>query len=93
MSADTAAVNNSVAVALMSSTGFRAPNARYLVVLGDRYEILAAAWLLFRQVPVAHISGGEITQGAFDDSIRHAITKMSHFHFVSTEAYRRVVQR
>lgn len=65
-----------------------------LVVLGDRYEILVAvsAALIFK-IPVAHLHGGEITEGAFDDSIRHAITKMSHLHFTSTEEYRqRVVQ-
>lgn len=65
-----------------------------LVVLGDRYEILCAvqAALIYR-IPVAHLHGGEITEGAFDDAIRHAVTKMSHLHFTSTEAYRqRVIQ-
>lgn len=63
-----------------------------IVVLGDRYEILAAvsAALIFN-IPVAHLHGGEITEGAFDDAIRHAITKMSHLHFTSTEEYRRRV--
>ena len=65
-----------------------------LLVLGDRYEILSAViGALLLKVPVAHIHGGEITHGAFDDSIRHAITKMSHVHFVSTEkSKRRVIQ-
>ena len=65
-----------------------------LVILGDRYEILSAVLsALFFQIPVAHIHGGEVTQGAFDDSIRHAITKMSHLHFASTEkSKRRIVQ-
>lgn len=65
-----------------------------VVVLGDRYEILAAvSAALFYQIPVAHLHGGEITEGAYDDSIRHAITKMSHLHFTSTEEYRkRVIQ-
>jgi len=65
-----------------------------IVVLGDRYEILMAvsAALIFR-IPVAHIHGGEITRGAFDDEIRHAITKMSHLHFTAAPAYsRRVIQ-
>jgi len=65
-----------------------------LVVLGDRFEMHAAAVavLPFR-VPVAHIHGGELTIGAFDDALRHSMTKLSHLHFVSTEAYaRRVVQ-
>lgn len=65
-----------------------------LVVLGDRYEILVAvtAALIFR-VPVAHIHGGELTAGAFDDAIRHAITKLSHLHFTATQACaNRVIQ-
>jgi len=57
-----------------------------LVVLGDRYEILAAAQAaLVARIPIAHIGGGDVTEGAFDDSIRHCITKMSHFHFVTNE--------
>lgn len=48
---------------------------------------------LFYKIPVAHLHGGEITEGAYDDAIRHAITKMSHLHFTSTEAYRqRIIQ-
>ena len=61
-----------------------------VVVLGDRYEILAAATAaLIERIPIAHIYGGEITEGAYDDAIRHSITKMSHLHFASTEEYRR----
>lgn len=65
-----------------------------LLVLGDRYEILAAVTAaLFYRIPVAHLHGGEVTEGAYDDAIRHAITKMSHLHFTSTEEYRkRVIQ-
>lgn len=65
-----------------------------LLVLGDRFEILAAvSAALFYKIPVAHLHGGEITEGAYDDCIRHAITKMSHLHFTSTEEYRkRVIQ-
>ena len=65
-----------------------------VVLLGDRYEILATAQAaLILDIPVAHIHGGEITSGAFDDSIRHAITKMSSLHFVAADEYaRRVVQ-
>lgn len=65
-----------------------------LVVLGDRYEILSAvSAALFYKIPVAHLHGGEITEGAYDDAIRHAITKMSHLHFTSTDTYRkRVIQ-
>ena len=65
-----------------------------LVILGDRYEMLAAASAaLIYRIPIAHLHGGEITEGAFDDSIRHSITKMSHLHFTSTDEYRkRVIQ-
>lgn len=65
-----------------------------VVVLGDRYEILAAAEAaMIERIPIAHIHGGEVTEGAFDDAIRHSITKMSHLHFTSTEEYRkRVIQ-
>ncbi|MBP0726734.1 UDP-N-acetylglucosamine 2-epimerase (hydrolyzing) [Bacillus sp. RG28] len=65
-----------------------------LVVLGDRYEILAAVQsAMLMNIPIAHLHGGEITEGAMDDNIRHAITKMSHIHFVANEEYKnRVVQ-
>jgi GDP/UDP-N,N'-diacetylbacillosamine 2-epimerase (hydrolysing) len=65
-----------------------------MVILGDRYEILSAVIsALLSEVPVAHIHGGEVTTGAFDDAIRNAITKMSHLHFVATEISKnRVIQ-
>ena len=65
-----------------------------VVVLGDRYEILAAAEAaMIERIPIAHIHGGEVTEGAFDDAIRHSITKMSQLHFASTEEYRhRIIQ-
>ncbi|MFI3155454.1 MAG: UDP-N-acetylglucosamine 2-epimerase [Methylococcaceae bacterium] len=65
-----------------------------LVVLGDRFEIFAAVQAaMAHRIPIAHIHGGEITEGAVDDAIRHAITKMSHLHFTATERYRqRVIQ-
>jgi UDP-hydrolysing UDP-N-acetyl-D-glucosamine 2-epimerase len=65
-----------------------------LIILGDRFEMLAiaSAALIFK-IPIAHLHGGEITEGAYDDAIRHAITKMSHLHFTSTASYRsRVIQ-
>jgi GDP/UDP-N,N'-diacetylbacillosamine 2-epimerase (hydrolysing) len=65
-----------------------------MIILGDRYEMLSVAStaLIFR-IPIAHIHGGELTEGAYDDAIRHAITKMSVLHFTSTEVYRkRVIQ-
>ena len=65
-----------------------------VVVLGDRFEILAVAQAaLVLRIPVAHIHGGESSQGAIDESIRHAVTKMAHLHFVAAEPYRhRVIQ-
>lgn len=63
-----------------------------VVLLGDRYELLAAAQTaLVARIPIAHIHGGEATEGAIDEAIRHAITKMSHLHFVAAEAFRRRV--
>ncbi len=65
-----------------------------VVLLGDRFEALAAAQAaMFARIPIAHIHGGEITEGAVDDMIRHAITKLSTLHFVATDVYkRRVIQ-
>ncbi|QWV95975.1 UDP-N-acetylglucosamine 2-epimerase (hydrolyzing) [Geomonas nitrogeniifigens] len=65
-----------------------------LLLLGDRFEILAAAQAaLVARLPIAHICGGDTTEGAFDEAIRHSITKMSHLHFVTNEqAVRRVRQ-
>lgn len=65
-----------------------------IVALGDRFEMLCAVEAaLIKQIPVAHLYGGDVTLGAYDDAIRHSITKMSHLHFTSTEEYRaRVIQ-
>jgi GDP/UDP-N,N'-diacetylbacillosamine 2-epimerase (hydrolysing) len=65
-----------------------------MLVLGDRYEILAAASAaMIARVPIAHLHGGEATEGLIDEPIRHSITKMSHLHFVAAEEYRqRVIQ-
>lgn len=65
-----------------------------IVVLGDRFEIFAAVTAaLVACIPVAHLHGGETTEGAFDEALRHSITKMSHLHFVAAEEYRqRVIQ-
>ena len=73
---------------------FEALTPDMLLILGDRYEMLAvvSAALVYK-IPIAHLHGGEITEGAFDDAIRHSITKMSHLHFTSTDTYRkRVIQ-
>ncbi|GKX65524.1 UDP-N-acetylglucosamine 2-epimerase [Inconstantimicrobium mannanitabidum] len=59
-----------------------------ILILGDRYEIFAAAaTAMSMNIPIAHISGGEITEGAIDEQIRHAITKMSHIHFPGAQIY------
>ena len=65
-----------------------------LLVLGDRFEMHAAALAALPfNIPVAHVHGGEVTQGAMDDALRHSLTKLSHLHFVSTAEYaRRVAQ-
>lgn len=73
---------------------FKSCKPDMLVVLGDRYELLPiCACAMNEQIPISHISGGEITEGVIDDTIRHCVTKMSYLHFVSCEAYRkRVIQ-
>jgi len=82
----------------MGLIGFARAYARsrpdILVVLGDRFEMHAAALAALPfNIPVAHIHGGELTQGAIDDALRHSMTKLSHLHFVSTKEYaRRVAQ-
>ncbi len=65
-----------------------------LVLLGDRYEIFGVAGVAsIMQIPIAHIHGGETTQGAFDEAFRHSITKMSHIHFAATREYaNRIIQ-
>ena len=65
-----------------------------LLVLGDRYEIMVAAQAaMIARIPIAHLHGGELTEGAYDDAIRHSITKMAQLHFVAAEEYKwRVIQ-
>jgi len=65
-----------------------------MLILGDRFELFSAvAAAMVARIPVAHLHGGESTVGAFDEAIRHSITKMSHLHFVAAEEYqKRVVQ-
>lgn len=82
----------------MGMIGFAQVYARFrpdiLLALGDRFEMYTAALAALPfTIPVAHIHGGEITQGAIDDALRHCMTKLSHLHFVSTDEYaRRVIQ-
>lgn len=73
---------------------FRSDKPDIIIILGDRHEMLPPAIVsLIFNVPVAHICGGEITQGAFDNSIRHCLTKLSHFHFVTNDIHKkRVIQ-
>ncbi len=65
-----------------------------LLVLGDRFEIFSAASVaMVTRIPIAHLHGGELTEGVIDDAMRHSITKMAHLHFVAAEEYRqRVIQ-
>ncbi|MEQ8352746.1 MAG: UDP-N-acetylglucosamine 2-epimerase [Leptospiraceae bacterium] len=96
LSADTpTAVSKSTALGLIGMADALADlTPDLLVVLGDRFEIFAAATAAtLQRVPLAHIHGGESTFGAVDEAIRHSITKMSHLHFTATEVYRnRVIQ-
>lgn len=96
LSADTSTgVGKSIGLGVIGMTDALARLAPdLLVLLGDRFEVLAGATAaLVANVPIAHIHGGETTEGAFDEAIRHAVTKMSHLHFVAAEPYRnRVIQ-
>lgn len=94
LSADTAtAVTKSMGLGLIGfADAFSRLAPDLIVLLGDRFEIFAAASAaLIAGIPVAHMQGGETTEGAFDEAIRHSITKMSHLHFVAAEDYRRRV--
>ncbi len=96
LSADSpASISKSMGLALIGfGDYFERLQPHLLVALGDRYESLAVAIAAMNcRVPIAHLYGGEITEGAIDDSIRHSITKLSYLHFTSTETYRkRVIQ-
>lgn len=96
LSSDTAVgVTKSMGVALMGFADyFEVHQPDIVVILGDRYEaLMAATAAVIAKVPIAHIHGGELTEGAMDDAIRHSITKMSHLHFTTTQEYRnRVIQ-
>ncbi|MFY9731743.1 MAG: UDP-N-acetylglucosamine 2-epimerase [Candidatus Acidiferrales bacterium] len=76
------------------TNAYRDIQPNLLVLLGDRFEMLAAAIAaLPLRIPVAHLHGGELTQGAMDDSIRHAISKLSHLHFAAAAAYGRRIEQ
>jgi len=96
LSSDTSVgISKSMGLSQISfSESFDELNPDIVVLLGDRYEILSAASsAMILNIPIAHLHGGETTEGAFDESIRHSITKMSHLHFTATETYKnRVIQ-
>lgn len=96
LSSDTpAAISKSIGLGVISFTDtFSRLKPDIIVILGDRFEIFAAAQAaMVARIPIAHIHGGELTEGAFDDAIRHSITKMAHLHFTASEEYRqRVIQ-
>lgn len=96
LSADTStAVVKSMGLATIGFSGvYERLKSDLLIITGDRFEMLAAAQTaLIMQIPIAHIHGGECTFGAYDDAIRHSITKMATWHFTSTEGHRkRVIQ-
>ena len=92
-SSSSTAKSTGFATILLSDT-FASIRPDLLLLLGDRFEAHAAATTaMLMNIPIAHIHGGEITEGAIDEQIRHSITKMSHLHFCSTDVYRqRVIQ-
>ena len=96
LSSDTSsAVVKSMGVGLIGfADALRRMQPDLLVVLGDRFEALAVTQAaLIMQIPIAHLHGGEITEGAYDESIRHAITKMATIHFAAAEPYKkRIIQ-
>ncbi|WP_286152669.1 UDP-N-acetylglucosamine 2-epimerase [Sporofaciens musculi] len=92
MSADTpAAISKSMGLGLIGFADyFLESRPEGVLLLGDRYEMLAVACAAMNEgIPIIHLHGGETTEGAVDDAIRHAITKMSYLHMASTETYRR----
>lgn len=96
LSSDTAVgISKSIGLAQISfAEVYNDLNPDMLLVLGDRYEIFSAvSAAMIARIPIAHLSGGEATEGLIDEPIRHSITKMSHLHFTATEEYRdRVIQ-
>jgi UDP-hydrolysing UDP-N-acetyl-D-glucosamine 2-epimerase len=96
LSGDSAvAVTKSVGLATIGfAEAFERLKPDIVVILGDRTEVLAAAQAaMIACIPIAHLHGGEVTEGAIDEAIRHSITKMAHLHFVAAESYRlRVIQ-
>ena len=96
LSSDTSiGISKSMGLAQISfAEAYEELKSNIVVVLGDRYEIFSAtSAAMIARIPIAHLHGGETTEGAFDESIRHSITKMSHLHFTATQEYKnRVIQ-
>ena len=84
---------NSIGVGMTGFVGaYKKLKPNIIVVLGDRYEIFAAVIAAyFSRIPIVHLHGGEATEGLTDEALRHSITKMSHFHFVAAEEYKKKV--
>lgn len=96
LSSDTSVgISKSMGLAIISASEiFERKKPDLLVVLGDRFESMAICQAaMVAQIPIAHIHGGELTEGLIDEAVRHSITKMSHLHFTATEIYKeRVIQ-
>ncbi len=96
LSSDTSVgITKSMGIALLGFADyFEVYKPDIVIILGDRYEMLmAASAAMIAKIPIAHIHGGELTEGLIDEAVRHSITKMSHLHFTTTEEYRnRVIQ-
>ena len=96
LSSDTSSsISKSTGLGLIGfSDAFNDLKPDIVVLLGDRYEIFSASIAAtFAKIPIAHIHGGETSEGAYDEAIRHSISKMAWWHFVSTEYYKkRVIQ-
>ena len=96
LSADSASsVSKTMGLAMMGFGDYFSENHfDAVILLGDRYEILSIACTAMNaQIPIIHLHGGETTEGAIDEAVRHAVTKMSYLHLTSTEEYRkRVIQ-
>ena len=96
LSSDTElAISKSMGLGMIGfSVAFNELQPDMLIVLGDRYEIFSASSAaMIARIPIAHLHGGEATEGLIDEPIRHSITKMSHLHFTATNEYRnRVIQ-
>ena len=91
LSSDTeVGITKSMGVGMIGfADAFSELNPDLLVVLGDRFEVfVAVSSAMISKIPIAHLHGGETTEGAYDEAMRHSISKMAHLHFTATEVYR-----